>query len=137
MANLRPNLDAALFAVLNVESLIAVAPGGVFNQLAPEGTTPPYVIFQHASKADDYFAFTKRGAEAVYIVKAVSRSPWPKEASTIDTQIDTLLQDATLTITGYSRLYCRRESDFDLRENSDGEIYQHIGGLYRVIADES
>ena len=67
----------------------------------------------------------------------MSESPWPKEAATIDTQIDTLLQDATLTITGYGPIYCRRESDFYLPENVGGKVYQHQGGLYRVIADQS
>ena len=54
-----------------------------------------------------------------------------------DTQIDTALQDATLTITGFNHVYCRRESDIYLTENVGGVMYQHIGGTYRIIGDES
>lgn len=137
MANLRANLDEAMFIILNVQSLTNLAPGGVWNSLAPQDTRAPYVVFQVMSKVEDYFAYLKRGAQAIYMVKAVSQSPWPKEAATIDTQIDTLLQDAALSITGFGLLWCRRESDLYLMEDVGGEVYQHQGGLYRVIADQS
>ena len=137
MANLRPNLDTAIFTALNVTSLTDLAPGGIFNTLAPKGTAAPYVLFQVSSKIDDNFSYTKRGADAVYIVKAISQSPWPKEASDIDTQIDALLENATLTISGYTQLVCRRQSDFSFTEDVGGEVYQHQGGLYGITADES
>jgi hypothetical protein len=138
MANLRPNLDTALYSVLNVASLTNLATGGVYNLLAPQDTRPPYVVYQAMSKVDDYWAYTQRGAQAVYMVKAISRSALSvKEATDIDTQVDTLLQDATLTITGFGPIYCRRESDFYLSEDLNGDTYQHVGGLYRIIADQS
>ena len=53
MENLRVNLDTAVFNVLNVASVLNEATGGVFNGIAPQGTTPPYVVFQAMSKVDD------------------------------------------------------------------------------------
>ena len=137
MANLRVNLDTAIYAVLNVASVTNEATGGVFNGLAPQGTEPPFVVFQAMSKVDDYFAFTGRGGTAVYMVKVIDRSVWPKAAGDIDTQIDSLMQDASLSITGHSLLMCRRESDVYLVEDQNGVVYQHIGGMYRILADES
>lgn len=137
MANLRVNLDTAVYSVLNVEAVVNEATGGVFNGLAPQGTAPPYVVFSAMSKNDDYWSYTGRGAEAVYMIKAISRSAWPKEAGDIDTQVDSVMQDASLSITGFSLLACRREEDIYLVENQDGVIYQHVGGLYRIIADQS
>ena len=137
MANLRVNLDTAVFAALNVSSVTNEAIGGVFNGIAPQGTAPPYVVFAAMSKVDDYFAYTGRGGAAIYMVKAIDRSPWPKTAGDIDTQIDSVMQDASLSITGHSLLSCRRESDIYLTEDQDGIIYQHIGGLYRIVADQS
>ena len=136
MANLRVNLDTAVYSVLNVEAVVNEATGGVFNGLAPQGTAPPYVVFSAMSKMDDYWSYTGRGAEAVYMIKAISRSAWPKEAGDIDTQVDSVMQDASLSITGFSLLACRREEDIYLVENQDGVIYQHVGGLYRIIADQ-
>jgi hypothetical protein len=137
MANLRVNLDTAVYAVLNVAAVTNEATGGVYNLLAPADTEPPYVVFQAMSKVDDYFAFTGRGGAAIYMIKAVDRSPWPKAAGDIDTQIDSVMQDASLSITDHALLMCRRESDFYLTEDLQGVVYQHIGGLYRIIADQS
>ena len=137
MANLRVNLDTAIFNVLNVASVTNEATGGVFNGVAPQGTEPPFVVFSAMSKTDDYFAYSERGGQAVYMVKAIDRSPWPKSAGDIDTQIDSVMQDASLSITGHSLISCRREEDIYLVEDLAGVMYQHVGGLYRIIADES
>ena len=137
MANLRVNLDTAIFDALNVATITNAAPGGVFNGVAPQGTEPPFVVFSAMAKTDDYFAYSERGGQAVYMVKAIDRSPWPKSAGDIDTQIDSALQDAALSISGYSLISCRREEDIYLVEDLSGVMYQHGGGLYRIIADES
>jgi hypothetical protein len=137
MANLRVNLDTAVYDVLNVQAVTNEALGGVFNMMAPSGVDTPFVIFQAMSKVDEYFSYTGRGAAAVYMVKAIDESRWPKVAADIDTQIDSAMQNASLSITGFSLLACRRESDVYLVEDQDGKVFQHIGGLYRVVADES
>ena len=137
MANLRVNLDTAVYSVLNVAAVTNEATGGVFNGIAPQGTEPPFVVFSAMSKTDDYFAYTERGGQAVYMIKAIDRSPWPKSAGDIDTQIDSVMQDASLSITGHTLIECRRETDIYLVEDLDGVTYQHVGGLYRIIADES
>ena len=137
MANLRVNLDTAVYSVLNVAAVTNEATGGVFNGIAPQGTEPPFVVFSAMSTTDDYFAYTERGGQAVYMIKAIDRSPWPKSAGDIDTQIDSVMQDASLSITGHTLIECRRESDIYLVEDLDGVTYQHVGGLYRIIADES
>ena len=137
MANLRVNLDTAVYAVLNIEAVTNEATGGVYNQLAPSGTEPPYIVFQAMSKVEDYFAFTGRGGSAIYMIKAIDRSPWPKNAGDIDTQIDSAMQDASLSITGHALLQCRRESDIYLVEDLEGVVYQHVGGMYRILADQS
>ena len=137
MANLRVNLDSAVYEKLNITAVTNEAVGGVFNQMAPEGTQPPFVVFQAMSKVDDYWSYTGRGGTAVYMIKVIDESRWPKAASDIDTQIDSAMQDVALSVTGYALLQCRRESDIYLVENSEGRTFQHIGGLYRIEADQS
>ena len=137
MANLRVNLDSAVYEKLNITAVTNEAVGGVFNQMAPEGTQTPLVVFQAMSKVDDYWSYTGRGGTAVYMIKVIDESGWPKAAADIDTQIDSAMQDVALSVTGYSLLQCRRESDIYLVENSEGRTFQHIGGLYRIEADQS
>ena len=136
MANARLNLDKAVYDKLNVQAVTNVATGGVYNGLAPKGASAPYVIFQAMSKVDEH-TFSGRFANAVYMVKAVSRNPWPKEAMDVDTQVDTALEDASLSVSGYSALLCRRESDVYMVEDDAGVIWHHVGGLYRIIADQT
>ena len=136
MANLRPNLDSAMHTTLNVASIVDVATGGVHNTTAPEHATLPYVIFQAFSKVDDYYSATKRGADALYMVKAISKSRWPKEANDIDTLIDTVLQDASLSISGFTLLWCRRQEDIYLVEHEASETFHHVGGLYRIQVNQ-
>jgi hypothetical protein len=135
MANARLQIDKALYSVLNVNDMLQDAPGGVWNTLAPPDTELPYVVFQAMTK-DDSHSFNGRYSEMVYMVKAVSKSRWPKEAMDVDTQIDTLLEDATLSITGFSQLLCRRETDIYQPVTEAGQEYQQIGGMYRIIADQ-
>ena len=138
MANLRVNLNTAVYSVLHVTAVTNEALGGVFNSIAPQGTEPPYVVFQAMSNVAEYFNYTGgRSGSAIYMVKAIDRSTWPKVAADIDTQIDSVMQDASLSITDHSLLWCRRESDIYQIEDDNGVIYQHIGGLYRIIADQS
>ena len=136
MANFRLNVDKAVFDKLNTETVLATAKGGVFNSVAPRGAQPPFVVFQAMSKVDEH-TFNGRFGNAIYLVKAVSESPWPKEAEDVDTVVDTALEDATLTITGYRALLCRRESDFSLVEEIGGKTFTHVGGLYRIMADQT
>ena len=137
MANFRLNCDAAVYATLNVTALTNLATGGVHNTIAPAGTIAPWVIFQMQSKVDTH-SFNGRFANSLYTVKAVVDMVWPKEAEDIDTQIDTLLEDASLSITGYTLVLCRRESDITFQDVAQpGKTFQHVGGLYRIIADQS
>ena len=136
MANARLQVDKAIYSALNVAGILEVAPGGVHNMVAPQGTAPPFVVFQAMSKEDEH-TFNGRFANMVYMVKAVTKNTWPKVAIDVDTQIDSVLEDATLTITGFNQLLCRRQSDIYFTEEHGGDVWQHIGGLYRVMADQT
>ncbi len=138
MANLRAELDIALFPVLNVAAITNLATGGVHNTQALPESDFPYVIYQYISKVDDYATYTIRSGQALYMVKALSDKPWPKEALDIDTQIDIALQDTALTITGFTQLRFRRENDMpSFIEDLGGKTIHHVGGIYRITADET
>ena len=66
MANDFTAMSSALYSVLN-----AAATVDVYYALAPQGSTPPYTIFQRSAAVDDY-TFTSSGVSADYIVKVIS-----------------------------------------------------------------
>lgn len=136
MANARAALDSALYAHLNVHQVLNAVPGGVHNTEAPAGTAYPLVIYQAMSKVDEH-TFDGRFARAVYLVKVTARAAWPKAAVQAYAEVHTVLQDAALSVTGYTLLQCRRQSTFALEEQDGGELYQHVGGLYLIQADEA
>ena len=69
----------------------------------------------------------------LWLIKAVDRSDTADTADNIASRLDALLTDATLSISGKTQLYLRRESDVDYPENADGVVYHHAGSLFRLI----
>tara|TARA_Y100000310_G_scaffold293809_1_gene323720 strand:+ start:1952 stop:2365 length:414 start_codon:yes stop_codon:yes gene_type:complete len=136
MANFRRSVEPALITALGIEAVIDVAPGGVWNGVAPQGTKPPWVVFQFVSNNYEERAFATRMNNGIWLVKVVDQSPWPLAALDVDTQIDSALEDATLTISGFTQVLCRRESDFSMVEREGGVLFQHIGGHYRIWGDQ-
>lgn len=133
---LQDRLDAALYAALNTQTVLATATGGVYNTRARPGAPLPYVVFRLIAGEDSY-SFDGEYEDVRYLVEGIAKGPWPKGASDLDTVIDTALEDATLSLTGFSHLLCRRERDAYRIEDVGGVRYQHSGGVYRIMADRS
>jgi hypothetical protein len=115
-------------------SLLAGGTAGtaVYEDHAPDGASLPYVVFGHHSGVWDYTMGMSRFADVLYQVKAVSGSEYPKEASAIDAQIDSRLNNAAITVSGYGVLACTRETDVAYTELTADQTFWHIGALYRV-----
>jgi hypothetical protein len=117
---------------------MALAPGGVFREIAPQGSAEPYVIVQMMRHSDEYLI--NRGEafeEFTYMVKAVQRNTSGATVQSVADRIHTLLQDGTMTITGYNLTTMQREERIayvELDENRD-QRYQHRGGLYQVLVE--
>lgn len=119
----------------------AAAPGytkGIYYGTAPEGAQFPYVVFGKPSGIPTY-AFGVGGSAVAYnddiwMVKAVDHNTTADRADTISARFETLLNDASLSISGETLLYLRRESDIDYPEIRDGETYFHSGSNFRLVA---
>lgn len=123
-------------------AMLGTPPAGysksIYYQRAPAGAGFPYVIFQKQASTPRY-AFKQRAYDNdVWLIKGVTRSD-PKTAGSADdvdniaSRLDALLTDATLSISGKTQLYLRRESDVDYPEDADGVVYLHAGSLFRLI----
>lgn len=130
-------LSAALYAKLKagtaLTSLLSDGTAGIFEDHASETADLPYVIFnQQSGQWSETMGERTRFATITYQVKAVSGSAWPKEAETIDTQIDALLHAGTMSVTGYGLMRMVRESDIRYSEEDGNQTFQHVGALYRL-----
>ena len=116
--------------------LLTLGTAGVFQDLAPEGAVPPYVVFNAQSPSVPQYTYTAVAFEnTIYQVKGVTQGPSKAAGGTIAHQIDAALNDAAVTVTGYTLLKCRRLQDVDFTEVVSGVRFSHIGGLFRVWVD--
>ncbi len=127
MSNPITALGSAVYSVLSAGTV------DVYHSLAPQGATPPYAVFSAQNPGIDEYTFTSRGVSADYSVQVLSNRNWPTEAATVFTHLDALLQDASLNVSGYTALRCRRTSELMFRDN-DG--YWHVGAIYRIDIHE-
>lgn len=132
-------IDAAVLGKLQGDTgpgtLGALAPGGVFMDVAPENVADPFVIVTlvaHEAIEEEARTAYERG---YYLAKAVGKSTDGAATLAAASRIHALLQKQPLTITGFHWMDTVLEERVRYVQN-DGPVYwQHAGGRYRVEAD--
>lgn len=131
-------VDAAVIAKLATDAtLTGLAPGGVFRDMSPQGVATPFVIVSQMAHEDDYAVGSQALEQVRYMVKGVHQSTSGTTAQSVADRIQTLLQGAVLTATGYRCLLVQREERIAYTEVDDGSDrrYQHRGGVYLVVVE--
>jgi hypothetical protein len=110
----------------------------IYYQVAPANAGYPFVVFQKQSGVPIYQFGTQPNTSAkfetdVWLIKAVDRNTSADAAETVQARLNTLLTDGTLSISGGTQMYLRRQSDVEYLEDEDGVRYQHAGSLYRLL----
>jgi hypothetical protein len=125
-------LGSALYAAIGTAAG-TVAPMAVYQGMAPQGSVFPYAMFNQQTARDEY-TFTSRGMTASYQVKVVSNRQSDSEARAAYDRLHANLQDAPLTVTGYTLMRMRRETTI---EYQDPDRFWHVGGIYRIDIEEA
>src|SRR5678815_758600 len=130
------DVDNALIAKLGSDAtLLALVPNGVFYAEAPPGSTR-FVIVSLVDESDVPQFGGRSQEDALYLVKAVMLSTAGGDIKSAAERIDALLEQGTLTVSGYSLMTMHRESRVRLTEVDDMDAsirWQHRGGNYRVM----
>ncbi len=71
----------------------------------------------------------------IWMIKAVDRNTTADPVEAIAARIITLLNDASLSISGGNLMYLRKESDIDYPELVEGNLYYHCGANFRLVAE--
>lgn len=106
-------------------------PTAIFHAKAPQGTEPPYVIFNLMS-GTEVWTFGDSHERAIWLVKGVCRDGSATAAEEIDARCRELLNRTRLAVAG-GTLTILRESVVSYGEDRDGETWPHRGSLYRVF----
>lgn len=129
----RGDPGSAIYTVLAAGTALTGQIGGtrIYLEQAPQGATLPCVIISRLTARDTNDS-PRRNRRALYVVKAITEDDVDK-AEAIDDEIDTLLFDATLTVTGWGVYWCRRTTDVQYREGGPGgATMHHRGAQYEI-----
>lgn len=128
-------VKAALWSKLaNDGTLNAMLAGSqyVFDGMAPQETARPYIIFQIVSGVPSHSFSGRVYDNDLILVKGLTDGFSTVAAGQIAERIDTLLDDGTLSISGRTLLYMRRDDDVEYAETTgEGVRINHSGAQYR------
>ncbi len=129
-------VDAAIVAKLLADvTLMALATDGIYIDEAAQGAQH-FVIVSLVDEHDEPQFGSRAYEESLYLVKFVELNTSSTNAKTAAARIDTLLENGTLTPTGYSLMAMFRESRLvpmvEVDEIDPSIRWQHRGGFYRV-----
>jgi uncharacterized protein DUF3168 len=109
----------------------------IYHDQAPAGAGFPFVVFGKQSGVPTEAMGDPSALENdVWLVKAVDRSTSADTAEAIQARVASTLNDASLSISGATHLYLRRQSDVEYPEVTDGVTYRHAGSLYRLVTTD-
>jgi hypothetical protein len=136
----RRALYGRLASDTTLNNLLAVPPAGmsksIYHQEAPDGAQYPFVIINKQSGTPtEAFQDPVALETDVWLVKGVDRNSSADTAEAVQARLQTLLNDAALSISGASTLYLRRQADVEFSEAREGDRFKHAGALYRLVYD--
>ena len=130
------DIDQALIAKLGADgSLLALTPNGVYYDEAPPGATR-FVIVSLVSGFDEPQFGGRSFEDATYLVEARMLSTAGGDIKAAAARIDALLENGSLTVSGYSLMTMRRIERVRMTEVDDVDPsirWQRRGGRYQVV----
>jgi Protein of unknown function (DUF3168) len=138
--NIRRALYGKLAGDTTLNGLLASPPSSyaksIFYQQAPPKAAYPFVVFSKVSGIPtETFGDPTALQTDVWQIKGIDHATSADAVEAISDRLVALLNDASLSISGATRLYLRRESDVDYSEIADGETFLHSGALYRLVIE--
>ena len=120
-----------LYTALTGDTALMALVTGVYRNLAPAGTLPPYVIIGHQAGHDVMTANAFRVFTSdIYQVKVIGlESTYTTALVPAANRIDALLgRTSTAGV-----LDCHREQQFALSEIVNGVAWLNLGGMFRIL----
>jgi hypothetical protein len=132
-------LEEAVITALRADSTLdTLAPGGVWQDIAPPACAEPFVIVTLQADEETYEQTESTAFETAHVlIKAVGQYTTRAAVKAAAARIYTVLQHATITVSGGYAMDCSRESRIAYVEADGPMRWQHAGGIYQVVADPS
>lgn len=130
----------ALYTKLNVVSvtgLLANGSASIHHNVAPATAVYPLLVFSKQSGTQVQAFGDEAFRTTLWLVKGIAKGKSASVAEDIDKAVFDLLNFGTLSITGAGVMHLARESDVEFPETQGDDIYHHVGGLYRLVYQDS
>lgn len=134
-------LNSALYTKLNVSSLTTLlattnTPSSIYHEQATNEASYPFVVFNKMSDTNPNDT-SHQVYDTIYQVRGFTKTS-PAAADAIALAIDNLLNNATLTITGFAVLRLKRIQGLEFVENqpSTDKVYS-AGSLFRLTVEKT
>jgi len=109
-------LLAGIYSKYNNSVDLKAAVTGMYFTEAPQGTIYPYIVYHKISGVPDY-TFTEDMENVIIQFNIYSDSSSSTTINDIYTKLTALYDWCSLTVTGWNRIYIKRELDNLTREN--------------------
>ncbi len=130
-------IDQALYTALTGSTALMALASGIYRGIAPGSAIYPYISYMEQVSNDGYALSGRTHRTATYQVMAIDIGQTANKAGQIFTQIDAVLNAASLTASSWTTIYIRRETGIEYEERDKNEVYQHVGGLYSITVRPS
>lgn len=105
----------------------------VYYGLVPQGSALPAIVINRQAGVDEY-TWGGTAISTDYQVQVVSNRNYQYEAANHYDALHAALNGTALSIAGYTALRCERTSTIEYRDSGG---YWHVGGLYRIDAQDT
>lgn len=125
--------SAALYTTLSGGTALTALLAGtssIYDTQAPDNATLPYVVFSHQGGGPENIDANAL-EQNIWYVRAYGTASM-KTTTEIFEQADALLNRVNISITGFNTLWCARESNIKLVENTPSGKVWSAGALYRI-----
>jgi len=133
-------LNTAIYSTLSGGTALTALLAGttaVYYMQAPDAATLDYVVWNWQAGPTDDNETAKRANTGLAFVRAYSGTSAAR-AGSIDAQIDALLHNKTLTVSGWTNFWTAREESMSLVEVDEaGKQIFMAGATYRVRLGKS
>lgn len=146
MTQVTNEVEAAIHAALLASSQLAATITGwgatrLFNTAADQGAAFPRVVFKDVTPPAEggiRYNFGSRRVSTRYLFRIVGvvDELAGLTSGTIDNAIDDTLHDASLSLSPFALLVCRRVANVNEPITVDGRSFRERGGLYEVAVTE-
>jgi len=133
-----------IYNKLKADGTLTTALGGTaangykcYYSIAPQGTAEPYLTFgMMTDTPENFFGEVAAIEDATVYINIFSSSGSGKEAGTLFGYVDAVMNDASLTVTGYTTMKCLREYVGTTTWDPETRVFM-IPTRYRVWLDKT